>query len=323
MWQRAVILAVAVSPSACQALVVTNESERGPSGESVGVRKPTIVAVQGPPDSPGETRHPSWLENPAPPRPLPTIQIQPLDLTSSVGASPIVVGLNSSGRPVGEALLKALASEIRLYELDAGNEIAITTTIQDVSSETYGPGGYPRSQLASVRVEPKEPLRDVWHVVKVLAVPPGVERPRFSALQTLPNGTLGARFAAGSHPRPSAIRVCSKEKDVVVAIVDWSERINYPKDPGQAATAREVLGIDSVDCLPDPKLAGHESTPSLRFVCAGMSLNGGRLALRLGPQINSPSGGTFDSSGFTGGDTEVAFESMEVWGDGCRMLRPW
>jgi hypothetical protein len=296
-----------------------------------------------PADQSGESKFPSSAAA-EPVRPPPTIIIQPTDLTSSVGTSPIVVGVDNLGDRVGNDILGLLAKEIRLQDAQ-GAPVPIGTTIMDASGSTYGPSGYRTNEIARIVVVPQSPLKNEWHVLRISATPAGLAWPGLSDMETLPDGSRGVRVAPGSHPTPTSIRLCDKGQGLWVTIVDWSERIVYPEDVRTIADVQEESsGLTS--CVPDPAISTDGTTESLRFLCQNFPATGAKLSIGLTRTIRSSSGTSAEfssappdatgalrvpsSSGPVSGSvgdgkvwTHLNVSDMKPWGEGCRIMRPW
>ena len=285
---------------------------------------PAVVAVAKP--GPMSTMGPELGRCRSAPVPLPTIELEPKDLTSGLGSAPIKVKVNNWGRPVGEDVLKALAREVHLYGQDSASEVSVAATIRDVPpGADHAPNGYRRNPMAEIEIQPTKPLGDGWYTLKVHSVPQGLAKPRFGSSQTLADGSIGARLSTASHPRPSSVRICDKEGGEKVVIVDWSEPIVHPPDPTALATLQETSGASST-CLHDPAQAAVGSTSSVRFLCLNVPQSGARFMLGLDRRITGKSGGAMDlqTDRTTGkANTEVAVDSLQAEGEGCRIHRPW
>jgi hypothetical protein len=284
---------------------------------------PAVVAVAKP--GPMTMAPPERGRHHAAPMPLPTIELEPKDLSSGLGSGPIKVKVNNWGRPVGEDVLKALAREVHLYGQDTKSEVRVAATIRDVPPRAdHAPNGYPVTPMAEIEIQPKKPLGDGWYTLRVHAVPEGLAKPRFGSRQTLPDGSIGARLSTASHPRPASVRVCDKEGGEKVVIVDWSEPVVYPQDPTTMATLQETSGGST--CLHDPAQRAVGSTSAVRFLCQNVPQSGARFMLGLDRRVTGKSGGAMDlpTDRTTGkAHTDVAVDSLEAEGEGCRIHRPW
>ncbi len=131
---------------------------------------------------------------------------------------------------------------------------------------------------------------------------------------------MGARFAVNSHPVVAALRFCDKGNGTSVAMIDFSERINYVA--GEATIG--LVGSAASFCLPDPALSNLGTTQSVRLICKGLPPKGSRFHLTLAPSVTSPSGGALESPGGTKGtiSSEIDVDSMASWGQGCSISRP-
>jgi hypothetical protein len=254
-------------------------------------------------------------------RPLPTVQFEPPDLTSSVGASSIRVDVYNLGDAVGADVLSAVANQIHLYEWPGGREVAVTTTGHDVDGPKYGMDGYKRNESAYVSVQPVTPLTDQWYIVKLLSLPSRVTAPTSKAHLMLPDGTMGARFAPGSHPVVAGLRICDKGQGNAIAMLDFSERVNYV--PGAATV--DLVGGNSNYCTPDPSIATVGTSQSIRFLCGGLPPAGSHLKISVPATVTSPSGGSLEVPGKGRGDvvSQISADGMQVWGTGCTFSRPF
>jgi hypothetical protein len=287
---------------------------------------PAGPAAAPPKPGPMSTMGPERERHDCSPKPLPTIELEPKDLTSGLGSTPIKVKVNNWGRPVGEDVLKALAHEVHLYGQDGTIEVGVAATIRDVPpGADHAANGYPVNPRAEILIQPTTPLGDGWYTLKVQSVPQGLAKPRFGARQTLPDGSIGARLSTASHPRPSSVQVCDKEGGEKVVIVDWSEPIVYPQDPTSVATLQETSGGPTT-CLHDPAQAGVGSTSSVRFLCQNVPQSGARFMLDLDRRVTGKSGGAMDlpTDQTTGkAHTDLAVDALEAGGERCKIHRPW
>lgn len=258
------------------------------------------------------------------PKPLPTIFFESEDVTSAIGSGPIVIRINSFGAPVADDLLKALAGQIHLYTGDQSSEIPIQATVRSASQGTYTSDGRRQIPRATVEIQPTKPLADTWYVLKVVSVPNGFALPLFGNRQTLPDGSVGARLSPGSHPRPAAFKVCPKEGGVVLVSVEWSEPVLHPTDVSSVATIREVSASSAV-CVAAPDQGG-KSARTTRFLCQNVPAVGGRVSVALDAGIKGVAGRSLDipvNASTQKATVEVALDSMQAGGDGCKIFRPW
>jgi hypothetical protein len=222
---------------------------------------------------------------------------------------------------VGQSALDALAAQLRLEE-DNGATVSFTTSSQDVTGSAIGPGGYPTDPMAKVFVRPSSALADdKWYALRLQKVPFGLSLPKYAQFQTLPDGSPGIRFSPGSHARPAAIRVCDKGGGETVVMLDWSERVLAASDAKTAGLAETTSGSS---CPIDPMGLQGPSTKEYRFLCQGLPAQGATLALDLDAAIKSASGGTIEAQAAAGHiRQQVSVDTMTVYGQGCRIVRPW
>jgi hypothetical protein len=257
-------------------------------------------------------------------RPGPTIQFQPSDLTSSIEKSPLRVGIDNLGAPVGAALLNAVANAVRLYEWPEMRSVPFSYSVNDVTGGDHAADGYRRTGLAYVEVKPSVALGDRWYAMVLSALPSGVTLPSLASHELLPDGTIGARFSPGSHPTLASVRVCEKGAGQTVVIAQFSERVTHPR-PADIAGVRLAPGVKSgAGCALDLASFGPEPARFVRSVCQGVALETTTAELALDGAIVSTSGRPLESPAKGVGPISIVLSAanMAGWGHGCKIIRP-
>ncbi len=306
----------------------SNGSESGqriePLASAPGMpRKNGTEQTFGPGDKSDEPAFPS--ESGSPLRPGPTIQFQPSDLTSAIEKSPLRVGVDNLGAPIGIELLNALAAAIHLYEWPEMREVKFSFTVNDVTGGTRAADGYPKTDQAYVEIIPAAPLDDRWYAMTVSSLPTGISAPRLAWHETLPDGTLGVRFSPGSHPTLAAVRVCDKGDGNTVVLADFSERVSS----GGAGSRAFGLGLANLAGGPEPTCV-FDAASGLgggarfhRATCKGLALDKVPIKISVEANLASVSGRSLESPGQgpRGIDQVISSANLRNWGSGCRIVR--
>lgn len=186
-----------------------------PSSVADGKGAPTLTPSNSSVDM-EETRFPD-----GPTRPLPTLHLEPVDLTTSVGGSPLHVLISNLGAPVGIGVLNQIAASVTLRtwpELEL-----VPTSVSKISDVS---GKSDEDQFAHIYLEPVSPLADRWYALHVDVLPSGTATwSAFPHVWSLTNGSRVSRFRTGSEPVVASVRVYQKEENAQVAYIDFSERI--------------------------------------------------------------------------------------------------
>jgi hypothetical protein len=309
-------------------VAVSSCRSNGPESEATSAVATTSPAKRGneQTDTPGdEGRFPPGASTPL--RPAPMIQIQPSDLTTSIDKSPLRIGVDNLGTPVGPAILQAVAREARLYEWPEMNEVQFSVTTHDVT-QTHAPSGYKSGEFAYVEITPASALADRWYAITLSSLPSGVTLPRYAQHETLPGGAIGARFSPGSHPTVSAIRVCEKAGGQKVVMTDLSERVTVD------ANASNLFGMGVASqsaakaptCIFDaPVSSGVTSAKFIRYTCQGLALDSMPMKMSFHRNIKSAAGRGLELPGKGAGPLEHTLSAATLTdrGDGCQIARPW
>src|SRR5713101_2406337 len=124
----------------------------GTSAKTDIAKKTINQQTEGPTAFPDDKSKPPSF--PGPTKPTPTVVIDPLDLSTSVGDGPFVVTLDNLGAPVGPQLLQSLQSQVALVTWPELANVPVTQTVTDT---TGAPGTDAR---AHIQLQPQSKLSD-------------------------------------------------------------------------------------------------------------------------------------------------------------------
>jgi hypothetical protein len=200
------------------------------SGSTGAMPKPRAATVEPPPEL--AQRMPG---HPGPARPPPTLWLQPGDLMTAIGDTPVRAWLDNLGSPVDANVLSAVAFALELREYPSMKLVAvdkieynppvITTPIDDPMKSTTGPPAPGSSdERAYVELRPKAPLAKSWHVLSLSSVPSGLRLAPWSA-PTPPAGAYAARFHLESQPVLSRMLICKKDAGFHRVVFEFSENV--------------------------------------------------------------------------------------------------
>jgi hypothetical protein len=173
---------------------------------------PAAVSSQAPAD---EGRFP-----PGPTRPAPTIQLEPIDLTTSTGQTPLQVLVSNLGGPVGMGPLNQIARSVTLRAWPEQTVVAVS-----VSKIVDATGNSDEDEFAHIYLTPSSPLADRWYALSVDALPQGISWPAFANVLDVKGGARVSRFRVGSGPVVTGVRVYAKDPTRHLVYVDFSERV--------------------------------------------------------------------------------------------------
>jgi len=168
------------------------------------------------------------------------IQVQPFDMTTAFGSTPMQLLVYNSGSPAGDALLDEIARAISLTTWPEQDVIATTSTITDTSGKSG------EDQYAHVHVSPSMQLEDRWYALRVADLPKGVRWSNTPNLLALPGGAYAARFRTGSGPVVAGARVNAKGSSNVY--LDFSEKIRGDSKLAALSSPED----HTVNCEPEP-----------------------------------------------------------------------
>jgi hypothetical protein len=161
-----------------------------------------------------ESRYPG-----GPDRSRPTVQLEPMDMMTAVGESPLHV-LVSKLRADDANALDRVAAAVSLRTWPELEEVAAIS-----SKSVENSGSSEQSGYGHVYLHPTTPLADRWYALVLDAVPSGMDVPAFASMHTTESGQRVARFRVGSQPVVTGVRIYQKEGQKQVAYVDFSERV--------------------------------------------------------------------------------------------------
>lgn len=299
-------------------LVLINcHSEDRSSGEKQGK-----LGTQGP--STATAPEPDRTEQQTPINDFPGVlmQLQPGDMTSQAGDTPIKIRLVSSdGQPVSQAVIDSIIAKTSLSEWPASKDVVFETSV-DSTNSGYGPGGGKLLASAEITIRPKAELnRDSWYAVVVR----NLDRKLVAASERShffkPNGDVVARFVKSSKPTLAAVRVCPKN-GLDTVYVDFSERIAA----GATQTGRVNLKRASSACDAITSDATQDTAEAFVYRCkradGQQSIADFSVAMANAVGGSQRGVGTLASVGEAfSGEVPFAADSFVSTGDGCQISR--
>jgi hypothetical protein len=205
---------------------------------------------------------------PGPQRPLPTVQLEPADLTTSAGQGPLHVLVANLGAPVGTAQLNRIAQSVVLKTWP-GQAIVPTTVAKVVDATGKGT----QDEFAHIYLAPTTPLADAWYALAIDVLPGDVAwAPRANVFQ-LENGGRATRFRVGAGAVASGVRVYSKDQGRQVVYVDFSEQV-----PANLAVTVSYAGGSAPGCQPETSVDRPASAAAAGEDATGLALPAGAAA---------------------------------------------
>jgi hypothetical protein len=184
------------------------------AAQKAGVAK--VASARNPEPLPAEeSRYPH-----GPDGPTPALQLEPMDMMTAVGDSPLHVLVSKLDAADASSVLERVASAVKLRTWPELEEVPTSSSKSVETSTSTMEAGY-----GHVYLQPTAPLTDRWYALVLDFVPPGVELPTFASVHKTEAGQHISRFRVGSQPVVTGVRLYQKEGDVQVAYVDFSERI--------------------------------------------------------------------------------------------------
>lgn len=241
-----------------------------------------------------------------PVRPNPIIWFEPMDLSTGVGQTVPKIGIDNLGEPVPENLLASLERNAHLERLASGDVIG-SRMEKDAGSPTGDPRG-------SVQFHPNTQLAAEWHILRLAALPEGLDEPTFPSHIKFSDGSIGVRFRNDSFPMLWGVKFCEKG-DRELLILEMTERVMA--DPGAPDLVMVRQGDRLVSCSIANDLGSAEGTGALVLSC-------GKLEHEEDIDV------TLADSAFVGlsgvplqppFSHAVAPTSLVPWGEGCRVSR--
>jgi hypothetical protein len=193
----------------------------------------------------------------------PLAALQPMDLMTSIGDTPIEITIVPRGTTVNDGFLNGVKNRIALATWPEMSAVGFDVSISNETSPKQLDNGADVAPRAILRVRPAKPLDDRWYVVSLNASDL-VEVPSIQAQMRLANGAVGSRFRPGSEPALWGVRFAGKGPDEIVVMVDFSERL-------PSATLRQIslaqMGSTGSLCeLMEPTAAQAQDLPTAKTV---------------------------------------------------------
>lgn len=264
---------------------------------------------------------------------VPSLWLQPGDLMTSTGETPIRVTLDAPDAPISTELMASIASVVQLHTFPdlAPVPVTVTTHIPQVfKTPTDNPsknvpaptkGTFDPSDRAFVELQPKSKLPDSWYVLSLTKVPAGVRTVPWAA-PTSPIGAYGVRFHTGSRPTLSRVLFCEKGSGATKVVFEFSENVRGM----EASTSSQLVSVQQPALKKACTFVESGPTPSssrwLHLSCSDFSL-AEPWEIILNPGLASPSGdalATFAGAKSVQQSLDVA--KLPDSGDGCRVWRP-
>jgi hypothetical protein len=223
----------------------------------------------------------------------PTVTFSLPDLSTSFGASPLMLVVNRLGMPISTETLRELEARVSLRRWPSLERVPSNVRLAPSADEDAN--GY-------VSVTPQQPLaEDSWYALVVEKLPTTLEWPEFSPTLEDDSGRRIARFFVGERPVISSVRVCADRS----VYLDFSERMRVENE-GQF---QFVKNGRTVACRFDGE--AESSVLSAKFDCA-TEMKG--FELRAGAKSQS------------GKDLSTRFSSLSKkalpWAENCELYRP-
>jgi len=232
------------------------------------------VEAQNPrPLPPDESRYPQ-----SPDRPRPALQLEPMDMMTAVGDSPLHVLVSKLDAADASRVLERVASAVKLRTWPELDEVPTTASRSVETSASTTQAGY-----GHVYLQPAAPLTDRWYALVIESLPAGVELPTFANIHKTDSGQHISRFRVGSQPVVTGVRLYEKEGQKQVAYVDFSERVvgdalgvvvtgpagKCQGAPPPAAAKRSGLPSKGDGASEEVPADGETSTASIQLACSG------------------------------------------------------
>jgi hypothetical protein len=265
---------------------------------------------------------------PGPERPLPTVQLNPADLTTSAGQGAMHVLVANLGAPVGTDLLNGIAKSIVLKTWPGQASVPITVSKVEDATGKAGQDGF-----AHIYLTPTSPLTDAWYALGIDVLPKGVAWAPKGNLFQLESGGRATRFRVGAGAVTSGVRVYSKDQGRQVVYVDLSEQvpaestvaISYSDGKGAGCQAETPAG-QPASAAPAGKdatgialPAGAASDTKVTRIRLGCS---GGLDLAQPILVNVRLGGTQAMAASGSLALAITPDSWSDSGDGGKLFKP-
>lgn len=260
--------------------------------------------------------------------PDPMLWLEPGDLLTSTGETPIRALLENGGRPVTPELLAELASQLELLEYPSLKVVPTSVTTynpkpivptRDRAEKGATANAPPRQETrAVVELKPKMQLAKSWYVLALKTVPKGVQLSPWSAAKP-PAGAYAARFHTGSQPILTRVLFCEKSDSKFRTILEFSE--NVTSESGFESSVRiQQKGKTCVYASSGP--ASQASSKWIDEDCAGFSTSAS-VHIHLAPDLQSSEKVPVQRfNGEQTADLDIELTTLPKESDGCAVWRP-
>ncbi len=235
--------------------------------------------------------------------PTASVWMQPMDLSTSVGVTPLAVKFSGKGA-IGSGTLADAAARLTLRTWPELESVAITTRATDTTP----------TAPAQVEAVPSAPLSDRWYVLTLAALPAGASFEAGYPVKRLSDTSYGVRFRPGEEAVVTQIRVCPKVDGQVSVAVDLSERlIARDSDSPLLNLPPAVASLCGATTRPLPP----SGAKTIMFTCTAMDLGRAVQVELRGSALRTVAGSAVPAlvHSFVPG-------TVEKWADGCRVFRP-
>ena len=239
---------------------------------------------------------------------LSVITLEPGDLLSSTGETPIRAVVNFVTLDVDDKILQDVAASLVLTELDSKKAVPFST---QVFKPTDG-----NTKRVFVVVTPVQPIAAVWHVLSLTNLPPKFKFGGVPASDPT-IGKYAVRFNPASRPTLTAIVKCDKGASVSSVIVSFSENIQSAKSTGESLVSLDQPSTGKqCDLIP----AGPKGSSGISFSCNGFAASPWQFKLKPG-LLGASGAGATTLDGKPSLTMDVDWEKIPVLGNGCQGLR--
>jgi hypothetical protein len=204
----------------------------------------------------------SEVPNGTPPPPPPTLGIEPPDLTSDIGESPIRLVLFAIGATISPSDVDAVRGALSIVD-GAGLSLPFHTQISSEPTGSLGPG----TNRTFVTLKPDSALPPGWFSINLTKIPVGwrLAGGGVWSSSTAPNSLATARLARGDAPVLRSLTVCWPEQKVELG-VQFSQNVLV----STGTDAKLSVVADEVPC--DMRAAQDLNTETVEFLCKGQAM---------------------------------------------------
>jgi hypothetical protein len=265
---------------------------------------------------------------PGPARPLPTVELDPADLTTAAGQGSMHVLVANLGAPVGTDLLKQIAQSVVLKTWPA--QAVVPTTVSKIVDAT---GKSNQDELAHIYLTPVSPLTDAWYALAIDVLPRGVAWASNATMFQPANGGRATRFRVGSGVVTSGVRVYTKDPGRQVVYVDFSEPVSADSKVGlsysggalpacQTDTSVAPAGSPSAASKDATGMTLPQGTPTVNNVASIRLSCAGGIDLSQQILVDVRLGGSQSNAATATLALAITPDSWGDLGDGGKMFKP-